>query len=586
MNKNLAKIFYEIADMLAADKVEFKPFAWRKAAQSLGDLEQDVASIYARGGLKAVEEIPGIGNSIGKKIEEYILKGRIGYYQELKRRLPMDWEDLVSVQGIGPKKTKFLFQKLGIKSIADLEAAARGGRIAGLPGFGKKSEQNIIEGVEFRKKSRGRFLLGEILPQARMFGARLADLRIFEKIDIAGSLRRGKETIGDIDFLAVAPKTADVFEIARAMDFFASMPEVEKIWGKGDTKLSVRAEGGFNMDLRILPSESYGAALQYFTGSKEHNIALRRRAQEMGLKLSEYGLFSGDELIAGANEKELYEKLGLRFIEPELRENLGEIEAAAKDKLPVLVAAGDLKGDLHCHSNWAGGDNSIAAIAAAARAMDYEYVGIADHTKFLKIENGLDEAALVRRNREIDKLNKLAQKQAGEFVILKGCEANIMSDGSIDISDMALSELDFAIAGVHSNFKMGKSQMTRRIVRAMENPHIDIISHPTGRLLKKRPGYEIDFEAICEAACATGTILEINAHPDRLDLNDWHIRRALSCGVKMIINTDAHNINHLRFVQFGIAQARRGWAEAKDIVNAYPWQKLRSFLKRNQKRVN
>lgn len=581
INNQLAKIFNEIADILSADRVAFKPLAYRKAARVLEGFEEDAAAVYARGGLKAIEEIPGIGTSIGAKIEEYIKEGKIDYYQELKSHLPVNWEELVAVEGVGPKRAKLLYEKLGVKNLADLEVAARAGKIAVIPGFGKKSEQNILQGVEFRKRSRGRFLLGNILPQAQTVKSGLEEIEALERVEFAGSLRRRKETIGDVDILAVAKASASKAAIGGVMDYFTSMPEVEKIWGKGQTKSSVRMRDGFNMDLRILDPGSYGAALQYFTGSKDHNIALRRRAQELGLKLSEYGLFRGSKAIAGRNEKEVYEKLGLRWIEPELRENTGEIEAARSGKLPAIIGYGDLRGDLHCHSDWDGGHDSINDIALAAMAMGYKYVGIADHTKFLKIENGLDERALEKRNKEIDKLNDLLEKKGEGFKILKGCEANIMPDGSIDIGDDALGQLDFAIAGIHSNFKMDRTQTTERLIRAMENKNIDIISHPTGRLINQRPEYQIDFEAICAAAKKTGTILEINSYPDRLDLNDAHIRRAKDYEVKMVIDTDAHDIGHLRFAELGIAQARRGWAEAADIINTYAVHGLLNFLKKN-----
>jgi DNA polymerase (family 10) len=362
------------------------------------------------------------------------------------------------------------------------------------------------------------------------------------------------------------------------MEFFTSMPEVEKVWGKGDTKPSVRMKDGFNMDLRILPPESYGAALQYFTGSKEHNIALRRLAQERGYKLSEYGLFYGNNLIAGRDEEGVYEKLGLQFIPPEMRENTGEIEAAAAGKLPEIIGYGDLRGDLHCHSNYSDGKNTIAEIARAAMDMGYGYVGIADHTKALKFINNMDEAAVEKRNFEIDKLNDRLKKEGKNFTILKGCEANILDDGSIDIADEVLAKLDFAIAGIHTNFHFDGVKMTARIVRAMENSNIDIISHLTGRLLNEREPYALDMEKIFAAAKKTGTILEINANARRLDLNDIHIRRARDMGVKMIINTDAHRVADLQFAQLGIAQARRGWAEAGNIINTYPLEKMKLFF--------
>ncbi len=579
INQELAKIFYEIAQMLDAENDRFRPIAYRRAARSLADLPEDAGVIYRRGGLAALEEIPGVGKGIGEKIEEYVLRGEIAYHKELKRRFPAALGEIAAVEGLGAKRAKFLFERLGVKNLKELERAARAGKIAALEGFGEKSQTNILQAVMFQKKAGGRLLLGHALPLALEIKRRLEEFGGLARVEIAGSLRRRKETIGDIDLLAVTKPGASA---DAAMDFFTSLPEIEKIWAKGNTKSSVRTRAGIDIDLRLVPAESFGAAWQYFTGSKEHNIILRRIAKEEGLKLSEYGLFAGNRAIAGKDEEEIYVKLGTKAIPPELRENGGEIEAARKDCLPDLIGYGGLRGDLHCHSDWDGGDDSIETLAAFAKEMGYEYLGIADHTKFLKIENGLDEKQLAERNREIDKLNESNK----EFKILKGCEANILNDGAVDIDGAALADLDFAIAGVHSNLKMERKKMTARIIRAMENPFIDIISHPTGRLLKKRPECEIDFDKILAAAAATGTILEINAFPDRLDLNDRHIRAAKERSVKMIINSDSHRAAHLFFAEFGIAQARRGWAGAADIVNTLPWSELQKTLKRNKKSVN
>jgi len=363
------------------------------------------------------------------------------------------------------------------------------------------------------------------------------------------------------------------------MDFFVSLPGVIKIWGKGTTKASVRMKDGFDMDIRVVPKKSYGSALQYFTGSKEHNIATRKIAMDKGLKLSEYGLFRGAKMIAAETEGEIYKKLGMQYIEPEMRENQGEIELALKGELPKIVDYNDILGDLHVHSNWDGGANSLEEIAGAAMKMGYQYAGIADHTKFLAIEHGLDEKKLDQRNKAIDKLNSSLRVTRNAVRVLKGCEANIMADGSIDIKDEALAKLDFVIAGVHSQLKMTKEKMTERIIKAMKNPNVDIISHPTGRILKRRDEYEIDFDKILQVAKETGTILEINAHPSRLDLKDINIRKAKEAGVKMVINTDAHHLEHLRFMEYGISQARRGWLEKKDIINGWPAEKLLKMLK-------
>ncbi len=570
-NKDIARIFYEIAEYLEMDGVRFKPYAYQKAAITLENLSDDVADTYKKGGLKALKAIPGVGESIAAKIEEYLTTGRIRYYEDFKAKMPINLDEIVAVEGMGPKKAKVLFEKLGITNLDQLEAAAREHKIAPLFGFGDKTEQNFLEAIAFLKKSTGRFLLGDILPLARQVLAKLRALPQVQQADVAGSLRRMKETIGDVDLLVVSPEPGPV------MDFFVRLPGVEKVLGHGTTKTSVRLSQGFDMDLRVIPPESYGAALQYFSGSKEHNIALRKIAIDKGYKLSEYGVFAGDAMIAGATEEEVYAALGLPWIAPELREDRGEIEAALAGRLPRLLGYDDIQGDLHVHCDWNGGANSIAEIAAQARELGYAYIGIADHTKFLKIERGLDEDALRRRNLEIDALNARFRAAGEDFTVLKGCEANIMPDGAIDIADDCLAELDYVIAGVHSTFKMSREEMTRRLITAMENPHVDIISHPTGRILKKRQEYEISLEAVLEAARRTGTVLEINAYPERLDLGDLNIRAAKQAGVKMVINTDAHHTDQLRLMPYGIAQARRGWAEADDIVNAWP---AAEFLRR------
>jgi len=591
-NQEIAKIFYEIADYLEMEGVAFKPYAYQKAAITLETLEEDVEEIYKKGGIKALEEIPGVGESIALKIEEYLKTGRIKGYEKLKKKTPINLEEIIAVEGMGPKKAKVLYQKLGIRNLKDLEKTARAHKIASLFGFGEKTEKNILEGIAFLKRSKGRFLLGEILPKVKEVYEKFKSLKEVEKIDPAGSVRRMKETIGDVDFLVISKNPEKV------MDFFVSLPGVIKIWGKGTTKASIRMKEGFDMDIRVVPDRSYGSALQYFTGSKEHNIATRKIAIDRGFKLSEYGLFRGSKMIAGADEKEIYQKLGMEWIPPEMRENQGEIEAASERKLPKIIGYKDIKGDLHCHSKWDGGANSIEEIAEAAMKMDYQYIGIADHTKFLRIEHGLDEKKLELQKKEIEKLNSKfrirpqpisnglgrpaliqGRWRNSKFRILQGCEANILSDGLIDIKDEALKKLDFVIAGIQSNFKMEKSKMTERIIRAMKNPNVDIISHPTGRILKRRDEYQIDFDKILRVAKETGTILEINSFPERLDLNAENIRRAKEAGVKMVINTDSHHKDQLRFIEFGIAQARRGWAEKGDIINTQPLEKLLKFFK-------
>ncbi len=577
VNQELAKIFQEISYFLQMEGIEFKPFAYEKAALLVSGLDLDLREIYKKGGLRTLEEIPGIGKSIAQKIEEYLKTGKIKYYEDFKKKYPINLEELANLEGLGPKKIKVLYEKLKIKNLEQLEKAAKEHKIAPLFGFGEKTEKNILQSIEFFKKSKGRFLLGEILPFVKEVSEKLILLKEVKELSVCGSIRRMKETIGDVDFLAISDKPEKI------MDYFCSLPDIVKIWGKGKTKSSVRAKEGFDMDLRVVPQKSYGASLLYFTGSKEHNIALRKVAIEKGFKLSEYGLFSGSKIVAGKTEKEIYDTLGMDYIEPELREDRGEIEAALNHKLPKLIGYQDIKGDLHCHIKWKGkfdgGENTIEEMANMALSLGYEYLGIASHTKFLKIEHGLDEKELIERNKEIDKINENFKRKNINFRILKGCEANILNDGSVDIKDEVLKQMDFVIAGIHSNFKMPKEKMTKRIIKAMKNPNIDIVSHPTGRILKKRDEYEIDIEEILKIAKETKTILEINAYPERLDLNDINIKKAKEIGIKMVINTDSHQKDQMKFIEYGIAQARRGWAEKEDIINTLSLKEIYIFFK-------
>lgn len=567
-NQEIAKILFEIAEYLEMDEVPFKPYAYRKAGLALESLEEGVEEIYKKGGKKALDGISSVGKNIAEKIEEYLKTGKIKHYEQLKKRTPIDLGAISAIEGMGPKRAKILFQKIGIRNLKELENAAKAHKIAPLFGFGEKTEKNILEGIRFLKKSGGRFLLGEILPKVKEVQDKLEGLKDVEKISPAGSVRRKKETIGDADFLVVSKKPKKV------MDSFVSLPGVIKVWGKGNTKASVRTREGFDMDIRIVPRESYGSALQYFTGSKDHNIATRRIAIGKGLKLNEYGVFRGNKMVAGKTEEEVYKALGMVWMPPEIRENQGEVEASLKNNLPELIGYQDIRGDLHCHTSWGEGAHSIAQMAETAKAMGYEYLGISDHTKFLKIERGLNEKQLSRQAGEIAKLNKKYK----DFRILQGAETNILNDGSIDINDEALKKLDYAIAGIHSNFRMSKEMMTERIIKAFKNPYIKIFSHPTGRLLKRREEYQIDFDKILRAAKEYGVVLEINSYPERLDLNDQNIRRAKEAGVKMVIDTDSHNKNHFSNIELGIAQARRGWAEKKDIINCHSLKKLLEFL--------
>ncbi|OGZ67545.1 MAG: DNA polymerase III [Candidatus Staskawiczbacteria bacterium RIFCSPHIGHO2_02_FULL_34_10] len=574
-NQEIAKIFNEIARFLQIDRVAFKPYAYEKAAFSLESLKSDVSEIYVNGGRKALEEIPGIGKAMSDHIEEYLKTGKVKIYEEFKKKLPVQMDELVRVEGLGPRKVKVLYQKLGVKNLKDLEKAAKKHQITHLFGFGETTEKNILQGVEFLKQNKGRSLLQDIMPVARGVLQKLEGLKEVEKASLAGSLRRRKETIGDVDFLVVSKDSKKV------MDFFVSLPGVKKIWGKGKTKASVHMAGGFDMDLRVVQAKSYGAALQYFTGSQDHNIATRRIAIDKGLKLSEYGIFKGPKMIAGDTEEKIYKAINLPYIEPELRENNGEIEAALQGKLPILVQLKDIKGDLHIHSNWEdkeGEKDSIEVLVKKAMDLGYEYIGISDHTKDLKVEKSLNEKQLLEQNKYIKNLNSKFKIQNLKFRILHGCEANIRKDGSIDVDDEVLAQLDYVIAGVHSIHKMEKKEMMARIEKAMKNPNVDILAHPTGRIVNQRDEYQVNFDRMLKLAKETSTILEINSS-SRLDLRDFYIRRAKAEGVKMIINTDAHQKEQLNLMEYGVSQARRGWAEKSDIINTLSVEDLLKSLK-------
>jgi len=583
-NQEIANIFYQIAIYLEMDNISFKPQAYEKAGLALEGLNENIEDIYKKGGEKELKKIPGVGENIAQKIIEYLKNGKIKEYEKYYHKMPVNIEELIQVEGIGPKMIKALYQNLKITNLENLEKAAQQGKLRKLPNFGVKTEQNILQSIEFLKRSQGRFLLSEALFLAEDIILQLKKVKEIDKIVYAGSLRRMKETIGDIDLLAtVQPSFAKpACRQGRAsegrrkvMDAFVNLDGIIKVWDYGLTKSSVRFDKKIDADLRVVDDYEFGSALQYFTGSKDHNIKTRKLAMEKGLKLNEYGVFKGKKLIAGKTEEEVYKVIGLPYIEPELREDRGEIEAALKDELPNIIGYDEIKGDLHCHSDWDGGENSLEEMAEAAKFLGYEYLGISDHTKFLRIENGLDEKQLLIQHKAIEKLNAKLKN----FRILHGCETNILNDGSLDIDDKVLAQLDYVIAGVHSNMKMTREEMTQRIIKAMKNPYVKIISHPTGRLINRRDEYQLDIEKIIETARETSTALEINSFPSRLDLNDKNIRKAIEKRVKLIINTDAHHRDHLQFMRFGIGQARRGWATKEDIINTWPLEKLLKFFK-------
>jgi len=572
-NHEIAKIFFNIASLIESDKKDFRQIAYERAALALEGLDEDVEEIYLDKGLAGLEEIPTIGKNLALKIEECIKTGKIKEYEKLKKALPVDFTEMTKIEGMGVRKAKTLYQKLGIKTVKELEKAAKSHKIAPLFGFGEKTEKNILQGIEFLKVDKGRVLLGFIMPAVKEIISKLEGLKETKKISVAGSTRRMKETIGDVDILVASDRPEKI------NDFFIKLPGIEKVWAKGPTKSSVHLKQGFDVDLRVVKEESFGSALQYFTGSKEHNVATRRIAISKGLKLNEYGVFRGKKMIAGKTEEEVYKAIGLPYIEPEMREDSGEIQLALEGKLPKLIGYKAIKGDLHCHSDWDGGENSIEEMAKMATQMGYEYIGISDHTKFLRIENGLDEKQLLKQNEKIKQLNKKFQVSSFKFQIIHGCETNILNDGSVDIKDEVLEKLDYVIAGVHSSMKMERKEMTERIIKAMQNPNIDIISHPTGRIIQKRDEYQVDLEKLLKTAKETGTILEVNSWPERLDLKDVYIKMAKKVGVKMIINTDSHQKDQMRFIEFGIAQARRGWAEKPDIINTLPVEELLKHFK-------
>ena len=572
-NQEVAKTLGLIAEYLEMMSISFKPRAYERAARAIGSMEEEISELYEKQGIKGLEEIPGVGRGIAERIEELFQTGKIKDLEKLKKQTPVDLEQLTAIEGLGPKMVKVLWQKLKIKTVDDLEKSARAGKIKGLEHFGEKSEQKILKGIEFLKKSGGRFLLGDILPLVGMIENRLRKLKQVEEVVVAGSMRRWQETIGDVDLLVISEDSRPV------MDFFVSMPEVIHVYGKGETKSMVRLKNQVDVDLRVIPKKSFGGALQYFTGNKDHNVAVRQLAIKKGYKLNEYGLFKGKKLVAGAKEEDIYEALGLKWMPPELRHNTGEIEASREDKLPKLIEWGDLRGDLQIQTSWTDGANSIEEMASEAMKMGLDYICITDHTKSLAMTGGSDERQLEKQGKEIDKLNEKLKVKSLKFRVLKGAEVNILKDGSLDISDVALARLDIVGAAIHSRFTLSREEQTKRLVRAMENPHVDIIFHPTGRLINKRSAIELDMDEIIKAAKKTGTVLEVDAAPERLDLKDEYIRRAVSAGVKLVIDSDAHATSQIHWLKFGVAQARRGWAEKKDIINAWPLDKMILFLK-------
>jgi DNA polymerase (family 10) len=565
-NLKVAEILEEIADILEMKGVEYKPRAYRKAAQTVRSLSKDIEDVPK----DELEDLPGIGESIAEKITEIIKTGSLEYLEELEKEYPLDFESFLSVEGIGPETVKLLFKELEVKNLDDLEKAAKQGKIRKIKGLGKKTEQKILDNIAFAREEKGRSLLGYALPIAEELKNKIREFSGIKKVEIAGSLRRKKETIGDIDILVTTSKPKEF------MDFFTSLNSVEKVIAKGESKSTVRLREGIETDVRIIEEQAFGSALLYFTGSKQTNIEMRKIALKKDMKLNEYGLFKNDEdLIAGKTEEEVFRELGMQYIAPELRENRGELDASLNKELPELLSYGDLKGDLHVHTKWSEGTYSIEEMAEAAEKIGHKYIAVTDHAGNLKIAGGLEEKELRKQMKIIDKANE----NGSDLTVLKGAEVNITSDGKIDVKNSVLKELDVVVASVHSGLRQSKKKLTDRIVSAMENENVDIIAHPTGRKINERRGYDLDLEKIFDVAEETGTFLEINSYPDRLDLNDIHVKSAIAAGCKLVISTDSHSSEHLRYIELGIATARRGWARKKDIVNSSSLKDFRKLLK-------
>ncbi len=571
VNHNLSKILREISVLLEMKGVDFKPQAYEKAAHSIEMLEEDVQDIYKNGGIKALEDVPGVGKGIAERIEEYLKSHHIKEYHKLKKQMPVKIDELSVVEGVGPKMMLRLYKELGIKTRVQLEKAAQEGKLENIEGFGKKTEENILRSIEFLKKEHGRFVLGFVMPTAKILLDRIRTWPEVKSAEYGGSLRRKQETIGDLDFIVFSEKPEAV--VKKFLDF----PEIKHIYSQGEHKALVRLDTDIDADIWVVSSKSLGSSLIAWTGSKQHNIAIRTLAEKKGWLLNDYGLWDGKRLLASKTEEEVYKKLGMDWIPPEIRNGADEITAALEGKLPNLISYDDLKGDLQVQTDWTDGDHSIKEMAEAANKLGLEYICITDHTKSLAMTGGSDDKRLLKQMAAIDEVNR--EFKDSKFKVLKGAEVNILKDGSLDIDDETLAKLDVVGAAVHSLFNLSEKDQTERIIRAMENPNVDIIFHPTGRVIQKRDAYKVDVDALLEAAKRTKTVMEIDAYPNRSDLKDEYIRKAVEMGVKLSIDSDAHSIRHFQYLEYGIAQARRGWAEKKDIINTRSWQEMLKLLK-------
>ena len=569
-NRTIAEMFDRMADILEfKGELPFRVLAYRKASRVIQDLRDDIETIWKEGRL---EEIPGIGEGMAQKIDEYLSSGKMTKYDEVTKGVPSSLIDLLNIQGLGPKTLSLAYEKLKVKNLEDLKRVIAGGSLAKLPRMGEKKVESINKGIQLFVASHERMSLGVALPVAERVIEELKKAAKVKRISTAGSLRRLKETIGDIDILC---DSTDGQEIIKK---FTELPSVEQVLASGETKASIIVEGGTQVDLRVVEPDSYGAALQYFTGNKDHNVKLREIAKKQGLKINEYGVFKGKKRIGGKNEEDIYRAVGIPMMEPELREDRGEIEAALERALPKLVTRSDIKGDLHVHSIYSDGSDSLMTIAETAVSMGYSFIAICDHSKSASYAGGMNETALLKQIKEIRKVNTRFGEKG--FKLLAGIEVDIKADGALDFSDEILKKLDVVVASIHSGFKQ---RVTERIISAMKNPYVHIIGHPTGRLISRREGYDVDLGKVMEAAKDTRTALEINAYYDRLDLSDITSRKAKELGITLAIGTDSHSIAHLDFMKFGLAVARRGWLEKSDLLNTLRPQALLTWLESKKK---
>jgi DNA polymerase (family 10) len=575
-NRQISDIFSHIADILEIkDENVFRIRAYRTAAQNVLNLSQELADIYQRDPSE-IGNIPGIGKDLKEKIVEMIETGKLKYFNDMMKEFSPGFLDMLNLAGLGPKKLKKLREELGIENVDDLRKACEKGQLENIEGMGAKTQEKLLEAIGHYKKREGRMLLPEASEYADEIINYLGKSKNFKKLEKAGSLRRGRETIGDLDILAVAADSK------KAMDHFVDFPEVDSVIAKGSTKSSVKLKNGPQVDLRVIEAGRFGAALQYFTGSKEHNVKVRKIAKAKGYKVNEYGVFSvgktgKERMVAGKTEEEVYKKLGMEYIPPELRENRGEVEGAMEGNLPKkLLDIKDIKGDLHMHTNESDGNNSIEEMAKYAKKKGYEYIGITEHSKLVRVANGLDEKRLLKH---IERIKKADKKVKG-IKILTGVEVDILPDGKLDIKDYVLKELDIVIAAIHTRFKMSRKDQTDRVLKAMDNKYVNALAHPSGRLITTRTPIQVDFDKIFKRAAESNICMEVNTHGERMDLNDVHCKRAKEIGAKFLISSDAHSLEQLDKLGFGVITARRGWVEKRDVINTMPLDKVRKALKR------